>query len=286
MRWCGQLLVAHMAASFHADAQAEAKTAEQAVVAESAQQAATDTEDANPNAPEEATPPPPSPAPPPSTEDAPAEPDAVASAPSAPAADPARDAGYEPTDWTGPRPDPGVRTHNGFYFRFGTGGGFFVDSIDSNNFDAAALRGVGVSGELLFGGTPAQGLVIGGGTNGGSVFAPTLEINGRDEPESPEQLALSAFGIFADYYFVPSGGFHAQAFLGYAILQADGSDAGESPDGFAISVGSGHEWWVGEQWSLGIMLRLLYASLSFDPGGLDESHSILLPALLATATYH
>jgi hypothetical protein len=181
---------------------------------------------------------------------------------------------------------PGARTHDGFYFRFGTGLTFLWDSIDSRNFEAAHLRGLGVGGELLIGGTPAPGLVIGGGTAGATVYSPALEIDGRDMTRAPDVLGLSAIGVFADYYPQPSRGLHFQAFAGYAVLQADGSAPRKSPDGLALSVGAGHEWWLADEWSIGAMLRLLYATLVYDSAWLNERHSVLAPALMVTVTYH
>jgi hypothetical protein len=51
--------------------------------------------------------------------------------------------------------------------------------------------------------------------------------------------------------------------------------------------GVGHEWWVGEQWGVGILGRLTFLSLEGeDDSNVSWSHQMLLPAVLFTATLH
>jgi hypothetical protein len=57
-------------------------------------------------------------------------------------------------------------------------------------------------------------------------------------------------------------------------------------------VGFGHEWWVGDQWSLGILGRVTYGSLTGKeefrslPSDTEWSHSVLAPSVLMSVTYH
>jgi hypothetical protein len=160
-----------------------------------------------------------------------------------------------------------------------------VDFISSDGFDAARFTGGAITGELLFGGTPARGLVIGGGTNGATVIAPHLDVDG-DSASPPDVLALSLVGPFLVYYPDPERGTHLQLLAGYGLLQADRSSFAESPDGFGVSLGVGHEAFVSEQWSIGILGRLMGAVLSYSPNGENERHVVLVPGTIATLTLH
>jgi hypothetical protein len=85
----------------------------------------------------------------------------------------------------------------------------------------------------------------------------------------------------------PRGGWHAQAMIGVGYLQASAyGDLDEAPAGIGIVLGGGHEWWANEQWSVGVLARIEYAQLGFDEGALSEEHSVLVPGLVASVTYH
>jgi hypothetical protein len=181
----------------------------------------------------------------------------------------------------------GVRMHDGFYFRWALGPGYVFDGVDSNIVGDASIAGFGVADELLFGGTPAPGLVVGGGTHGATAIAPSLEIEG-ESAEAPRLLQLSSLGAFADYYFHPHAGWHAQVFIGLSVLAADNSAVDENPFGVTFAIAGGHEWWIGEQWGAGVLLRLLYSTMAFDDsaGGVEEHHSVIAPAIMGSLTYH
>jgi hypothetical protein len=115
--------------------------------------------------------------------------------------------------------------------------------------------GLGTALEFALGGTAAPGLVVGGMTSpkfllvGGSEFA-----------------TMSFLGPFVDYYPDPSNGLHFLGGVGVATTNVP-----DRWNSFAVSfealAGLGKEWWVGSQWSIGLLGRLSY----MNPGGL-ESH--------------
>jgi len=55
-----------------------------------------------------------------------------------------------------------------------------------------------------------------------------------------------------------------------------------------MTLGGGYEWWVGEQWGIGVLGRLTYASLTWtsDSNTIETRHGVVVPAVLFTATYH
>lgn len=196
----------------------------------------------------------------------------------------------------------GVHTHDGFYLRLGLGFGS-MSGTAKRKFagleDEQDGSGGGVASEFALGGTVAPGLVLGGGIYGISVPSPSYEDDNGTSTDG-DQLVLSSIGPFIDYYFDPNGGGHIQAAIALGVAsQAKGDlDAAYSGTGVALMFGGGYEWWIGEQWSMGILARLQYFSvkghpdeddasaLGFNADDVDVEGTFLVPALLLSLTYH
>lgn len=209
-----------------------------------------------------------------------------------------------------PPPPPmetGVREHDGFYLRMGLGIGRLAASFNSErsnklggSVDGTLARGAGAL-ELAFGGTPAPGLVIGGTLNGsfaGDVTTQDLTVNGSRVPDiTYNQVTLGFLGPFVDYYIDAQLGWHVQGALGIAGLTLVEDDRnGTTPrvrsrtetGGLAFALGAGWEGWIGKQWSMGALLRLMYASVETNQDDNERwsYRALAFPELLFTATYH
>lgn len=225
------------------------------------------------------------------------------------AAEPAR-AGAPPTPAEDPAPGvtdrpPSAFRHDGFYFRFGTGFGAVSESLRSSRAAVYGGRvegntsGLATLGELAFGGTLAPGLALGGGVYTFDIVTATFR--GTDDSASappreldPARRNFALVGPFVDWYFDDRSGFHAQLALGIAslsVVELDTSPVEDEPYGAiggGIMLGIGYEWWVAEEWSLGVMARTTAAFLV----GKDESdvtwHHALgsSPGPMFTVTYH
>jgi hypothetical protein len=186
-----------------------------------------------------------------------------------------------------------VHNHDGLYLRLGFGFGFMntKGEIDLPNSSELSITGAGFTGEFMIGGTPTPGFVIGGGTSGFTVFDPKFEVDGEEVNTTADSVNLSMIGLFVDVYPDPKQGLHVQGMVGYAQLSSDETDSDdERPDGLGLAVGVGYEWWVGEQWGVGILGKLTYASTKIENSlgttSVDVTYTTLAPALLFTATLH
>ncbi len=184
----------------------------------------------------------------------------------------------------------GVEEHDGLQLSLGVGVAYSHTSIGldpkpSGSKDAS-VAGLGVGAQILIGGTLAPGLVLGGGSMGGHFISPTLTV-GEHEGDSDGDLAANLLGVYVDYYPDPRSGLHLLALVGGATLE-DGNDATDGVAvGFGAAAGAGHQWWIGEQWSLGVLARLQLLRTTVDfPRALEGHYTTLIPAILATATYH
>ena len=205
-----------------------------------------------------------------------------------------------------PPPALGAREHNGFYLRLGLGGGRLGVNFGSNrshDLGGSVEGGFGegsVAFELALGGTPAPGLVIGGGLyvdfTPGQPETSTLKVNGKSaSPLVFDRASIALLGPFADYYFDPKLGWHAQGALGIASMglgkgsQADKPATGsKGMGGLGFMIGGGYEWWIAEQWSMGVLLRFTYVAVESDHGDAEVwmAKGFAIPEIMFGTTYH
>jgi hypothetical protein len=202
---------------------------------------------------------------------------------------------------------PGVYAHDGLYLRFAGGLGIGRDRAESSagfeditsgedqSFDGAGSA-FSAATEVAIGFTPIRGLVLGGAIYTATI--PSLEIDDPGIGSGSYEYEVSQLAIFSphiDFYLNPDRGLHFQGGFGFAAyiagLAAPAAAGRETrahtATGLGFMLGIGHEWWVGEQWSLGLLARVLYAwTEGSDPESITWSHKTLAPTALVTATYH
>lgn len=157
-----------------------------------------------------------------------------------------------------PRRSPGARRHDGFYLRLSLGGGTL--GARGERYDQYGVRsdydfrGNMLSGDVMVGGTPAAGLVLGGAYLGD--YAATQ----RDREQSADGDAGMSFAIvgpFIDFFPDPTSGFHVGGMLGPAatFTHDDRYEERSAAVGFGGSVWVGYDFWISDNWSMGGMLR-------------------------------
>jgi hypothetical protein len=176
------------------------------------------------------------------------------------------------------------QTHDGFYFRGATGLGYFHTSASQGAFNES-VSGLAIGFDAWFGGSPMPGLAIGGGITSYDVPSPSLKVNGTSVPGSSGHYLESIVAVFGDYYFDPTKGLHLEAMAGFADLSfqaANGATSTNDPTGLALGAGFGNDWWVSDEWSIGVLGRVIYAPLSTS----GVSFSTLTPAVMANFTFN
>ena len=202
-----------------------------------------------------------------------------------------------------PRPRPGGHLHDGFYLRLGSGFGAYQERIFKqmgHDDPHTTVTGVGTASELMIGGNVSRKLVLGGGTWGTSVLASDVTLakgsGGAPPPAATTDLAgtpsLTMVGPFLTYYFDPTGGLSIYAALGLASSR-EIDPAGAKFDRDRVALGAGaalglsYDWWVGEEWSIGVSARAASAATTRTVDGERAWHMIVTsPSVLFTVTYH
>ncbi len=203
-----------------------------------------------------------------------------------------------------PGPAPGAFEHDGFYLRLGAGFSAFGTAIVSDDENVAnehsegTVTGLGAVGELMLGGAVTRRLIVGGGFWTSTMLSDEFDQqNGNPVPNQlrdPDYFALT--GPFVDWYFgyqahhAGAGGWHMQGAFGFAALA--GNLHNEEDDrlsvGGGVMFGVGYDWWVHEQWKLGMLGRIMTAGLIDDDVRGDTWYRGVasFPELLFTATYN
>lgn len=195
--------------------------------------------------------------------------------------------------------------HDGFYMRFGSGLSAFDERLQSE--DSAVYggeiksrtRGIATVSELALGGTVAEGVVVGGGLYTLDLLTSTLKLEEDSAGSPPAELDtelrnLVLFAPFIDVYPNPRRGFHVQGALGLAALtpRVFGSSATEQSEyaaiGGGLMLGVGYEWFVADEWSIGILGRATVSVLTGkDESGVRWIHvPISSPSFMVSLTYH
>jgi hypothetical protein len=152
--------------------------------------------------------------------------------------------------------------------------------------------GAGFAFDVLAGGTPVPGLVIGGGSLFQTAVAPGQSSSGPVTGYLdfvPNWPSFWLFGPMIDVFPNPNGGFHLGALAGLATVGLKGSDDKLS-DGGGGSAWVGYGAWTAAQWSLGGLLRFSGARTKRTVAGpvapVDATDGTWGVTLEFSATYH
>jgi hypothetical protein len=176
------------------------------------------------------------------------------------------------------------QTHDGFQFRGGIGAGYLSLGVKADGVPDSNIHGASGSLALYFGGTVGRGLVMGGFTSVAAVAGPKLSVNGKDVGSASSDVSLNFFmiGPYVNWYPDPTTGFHLLGELAFAAANVSDGNGNKSatPTGGAIGFGVGYDWWVSDEWSLGVLGRLNVASLKY-----EDSASACVGGTCASASY-
>jgi hypothetical protein len=102
--------------------------------------------------------------------------------------------------------------------------------------------------------------IIAGDFWGVSVSDPEAKKNGQSLGNADATLSLTGFGLNLTYYFMPLN-LYLTAVPSIATLSVEsGGQTDETETGFAIRFAVGKEWWVSDNWGLGLNVQYAHSS--------------------------
>ena len=182
-----------------------------------------------------------------------------------------------------------ARTHDGFFLRLSTGIGYSRAEI-SDNTGQLEVKGGATDVNIAIGGMVGPNFALHGTIWGWSMSDPdgelTISGGGSGSGTINGTLTMGALGVGGTYYFMPSN-FYMSYSLGMGSLNGDGEIDGKTKPGVALDATLGKEWWVGDQWGLGLAGGVTYFSSKDDTIiGIDENWSGPSFGLRFSATFN
>ena len=180
------------------------------------------------------------------------------------------------------------QTHDGFFLRLAPGFGGASSKIEAGA-DEINMDGPAGLINIAIGGMVTESMALHGTIFGWSIADPNAEIiEGGTEVASGDldgTLSLGGIGVGITNYFMPSN-FYISATLGFASLELDIDNLGnaESDTGFAGEISLGKEWWVSNNWGLGI--AGVFGFHSIPDSDVDENFKGANVGVLFSATFN
>jgi hypothetical protein len=189
----------------------------------------------------------------------------------------------------GPQPgygyeDPGAHRHDGFYLRMWIGPGYTQMKLDDADLE---VSGTGGSFGIQAGVAVQENLILYGQLFDDIAVNPSIKQGGMSADLDNVNAGVVGFGAGVTYYFMPSNMYVSGA-VTYTQLsvQRDGEEIGESDWGPGVSLMVGKEWWVSNNWGVGVALQLFGGSMKDSTSEGSPTWSTGAAALAFSATYN
>ncbi len=158
---------------------------------------------------------------------------------------------------TGRRSGKGVHEHDGFFFRTQLGFGQGRSVVDFQTQDLT-VKGPSTTLNFQFGYAIFDNFIL-HIDNGASVMSGAKASGGVPTGiDNKTDVTISTFGAGASYYFMPVNIYISPSIL-LSSMTFDGNVIdGDSNGGWGATLAIGKEWWVSDNWGLGVALFAYY----------------------------
>jgi hypothetical protein len=174
--------------------------------------------------------------------------------------------------------------------RLTLGLGYGTTSASADIAGAADVDISGLSGSFAIdlGGAVTENLVIHARMSDLSMVNPNVSVDGMDLGDADEtSLTAFLFGPAITYYLMPAN-VYLTAAIGISWLRITNwnTDRAAATDiGFGLNADIGKEWWVSDDWGLGVAGRFWFTHTSESAGGVDFNYDLPGFAILFSATF-
>jgi hypothetical protein len=178
--------------------------------------------------------------------------------------------------------EAGAKRHDGFFLRFGFGPGYAAAKEESSR---GKISGASVTGFLAIGWAVIDDLALHLSSESDFLLANDVKLpSGRSSKDKSN--ALRNLGLGASYYVMPINlYFSASLNAAKGYRQPEGvSEAQASQWGLGLSLTAGQEFWLSDNWGLGVFARFHVSSFDGQTG--KDSYTTNVLALGASATFN
>lgn len=150
----------------------------------------------------------------------------------------------------------------GFFLRLSGGFGSARTEVTDGG-STTSYSGPAADGNFAIGGIVAPNLALHGTLFGWGIANPDVE-TGLGSFQADGDLSLGAFGGGVTYWFMPVNLYLSGSIGAGKLDYSEGNVTSRSSYGFIADLTLGKEWWVGENWGLGVALGLTMHSIPDD----------------------
>ena len=178
-----------------------------------------------------------------------------------------------------------AETHDGFYLNFQLGAGYGETTLEESGDDDFIMDGTTGVFRIKAGGAPADNFIIYGVYGAYSIEDPDYEYGSASGTMKETTLTYYDLGVGVCYYFMP-----INIYISADIASTKGTlemydETADTERGASFTLSVGKEWWVSDDWGLGVALILSGASMD-DEGNSDITVSHSFFGVAFTATYN
>jgi hypothetical protein len=175
--------------------------------------------------------------------------------------------------------------HDGFFFRAAPGFGWNTTSSEPGG-KKTELSGVSGLFNLAIGGAVAQDLILHLDLSGVSTSDPKVKINGTEQVSNVSSSTTTLAAIGLTYYFPSNMYVTGAAGIAKSKAKAGGIE-GSTDDGYGVNAMVGKEWWVSDNWGIGVAGQFLYTNCpDRDINGFSSDVKSTSFGVLFSATYN
>jgi hypothetical protein len=178
---------------------------------------------------------------------------------------------------------PGYHAHDGFYMRLSFGFGGAASSGAGEKYSGGSF-----AFGAAFGGALTQHLILYGEFLLHAIPDPTRDGFGSSQTLDGTEVDILGFGPGVAYYFMPLNLYLSGTLLIQQVQLSNTNDSGNSvaltKTGIGCSLMVGKEWWVSDDWGLGVAAQLLLGSAK-DPYS-DAHWTSRGVAIMFSSTYN
>jgi hypothetical protein len=194
--------------------------------------------------------------------------------------------GYPPGGYGPPPPPP--HAHDGFFLRLTLGGGFISNAGTDSVGDELVLSAGGPSFGIAAGAAVVPNLILFGTLFAGVATEVEARFNGDRVADPTNAAGIVGFGPGVAYYFMPINVYlsGALAVTGFNAQDIDGNVLYKSNGGVGFQTLVGKEWWVSEDWGIGVAGEFVIAGAMRDQDISDVRWRSTVFSILFSATYN
>ena len=178
-------------------------------------------------------------------------------------------------------------THDGFFLRFTPGIGY-VSTSESVSDLSIGISGVGVLGGFSLGWAVVDNLILHLDFASAQLVNPSVSLTRGGTTISKDATAsetLSSFGAGASYYIMPANIYIGGAIHAATLSLDTNTSHVDSGLGWGLALNAGKEWWVSDNWGLGLAAQVRFSSVP-DTGPNAQRLNSPVTGLTFSATYN